>query len=220
MRLYCTVFAAGWLLVAAPAAWAQPARPSSPISRGDVTGSLGWFNADKGEVFEYDTWYNRSAFAGITFGWYWTDHLKTEIDGGLSSEAERDVYLRRVVNNRQTASESTFRFSTRRVAIGQQYQFFRNAWFHPYVAAGIDLTWEAIEQSDGPEIIFDTNGRTAEVRPPVVHPDRTEQHTRPFGAFGFKAYLTPRSFFRTDTKLVFQDGVDEVLFRFGFGVDF
>jgi hypothetical protein len=222
MRLHSSAFAVGlFLLGTAPAAWAQPARPPGPAARSDLTGSLGWFNADKGDLLEYNRWYNRSLFAGVNFGWYWTDHLKTEIEAGASSSAEVDVYTNRVINNRQTFFESNFRFATRRIAIGQQYQFFRNAWFHPYVAAGVDFTWESIEQEDGPLSAFDLNGRgPAELQPAVIHPEKTEQHTRPFAGFGFKSYMTPRSFFRSDLKLVFHDGVDEALLRFGFGIDF
>jgi hypothetical protein len=32
--------------------------------------------------------------------------------------------------------------------------------------------------------------------------------------------MTPRAFFRTDLKVVIRGGADEVLTRFGFGVDF
>jgi hypothetical protein len=32
--------------------------------------------------------------------------------------------------------------------------------------------------------------------------------------------MTQRAFFRSDLRLVFRNGVDEVLLRFGFGADF
>ena len=32
--------------------------------------------------------------------------------------------------------------------------------------------------------------------------------------------MTRRAFFTSDTRLMFRSGIDEVLFRFGFGVDF
>jgi hypothetical protein len=59
-----------------------------------------------------------------------------------------------------------------------------------------------------------------ETRPARTYPRETPRHTRPFAGFGFKSYMTPRSFFRSDVKLVFRDGIDEVLLRLGFGVDF
>jgi len=209
------------LFTIAPSAWAQPARPDGPTSRADIGGSIGWFNADKGELVEYDSWYNRSVFGGVSLGWYWTDNLKTELEVGVSSRAEREVYVYRVEAGRQTSFESTFHFGTRRIAVGQQYQFFRNAWFHPYLAAGVDVTWESIEHEDGPVNVYDAAARTVvETRPARIYPRETPQHTRPFAGFGFKSYMTPRSFFRSDLKLVFRDGVDEMLLRLGFGVDF
>jgi hypothetical protein len=32
--------------------------------------------------------------------------------------------------------------------------------------------------------------------------------------------MSPRSFFRMDMRFILKDGVDELLMRFGFGVDF
>jgi outer membrane protein W len=236
MRLQRSALAVGILLVTASAAAAQtdlaPSRQvrsssstqtplTGPIVRSDVSGTVGWFNADKGELSEYDDWYNRSIFGGVSFGWYWTDNLKTEIEAGASSRAERDIYVNRQEGSRFTNFESTYHFATRRIAIGQQYQFFRNAWFHPYVGAGVDLTWETIDHEDSPVTVYDTSARnTVEIRPARTFPRETPQHTRPFAGFGFKSYMTPRSFFRSDVKMVFHDGVDEVLLRMGFGVDF
>ena len=48
----------------------------------------------------------------------------------------------------------------------------------------------------------------------------TSTEVRPFVATGFKAYMTQRAFFRSDVRVGVRDGVDEVLLRFGFGVDF
>jgi hypothetical protein len=42
----------------------------------------------------------------------------------------------------------------------------------------------------------------------------------PFAATGFKAYLAQRAFFRSDLRFAFRDGLEDVLLRFGFGVDF
>jgi len=56
--------------------------------------------------------------------------------------------------------------------------------------------------------------------PPERFPKRTEVHARPFAGLGFKAYMSPRSYFRTDLKFVIDGGVEEVMMRFGIGVDF
>ena len=82
------------------------------------------------------------------------------------------------------------------------------------------MTWERTEREDGPSFFNDPRLQRQEILPAEVHPPRTELLARPFAAFGFKAYMTPRSFFRSDLKLVVRNGVDEALLRFGFGMDF
>jgi hypothetical protein len=44
--------------------------------------------------------------------------------------------------------------------------------------------------------------------------------TRPFAVAGFKAYMTPRMFWRTDIRMTFDGGPDEFLMRFAIGRDF
>ena len=39
-------------------------------------------------------------------------------------------------------------------------------------------------------------------------------------ASGLKAYMTERTFFRSDVRMTFRGGPDEVLLRVGFGIDF
>ena len=202
------------LLAVTPLAGAQTV--PEPVSRADVTGTLGWLSENKAELTpdRYgNDWYNRSVYGGAGFGWYWTDHWKTDIEAGISSSAELNVYTSTVIDRRPTTVNSTYEFVTRRLALGQHYQFFRNAWFHPFAGAGLDLTWEQIDQTDD---VF------APQPPPdrVRHERRTEFVTRPFTTVGFKAYVSPRTFVRTDVKVVFDKGVDETLVRFGLGVDF
>jgi hypothetical protein len=214
MRVRHAAIAAVALLAVAPVARAQGM--GGPVSRADASGTLGWLNGDKTELDGYrgsNDWYNRSLYGGAGLGWYWTDHWKTEIDGGVSSSAELRVYSSVVIDGRNASLYSTYAFVTRRLAIGQQYQFYRNVWVHPFAGAGIDLTWE---QTDRTDEIYSTQP----VRSTTPYPRRTELLTRPFATFGLKAYVAPRTFLRTDMKLVFDKGIDDALFRFGLGVDF
>jgi outer membrane protein W len=213
MRLRHTVIAAVALLMVAPAAWAQAA--GGPVSRAEVSGTIGWLNVDKSDLDTQsgsNDWYNRSLYGGAGFGWYWTDHWKTEIEGGVSSSAELRIYSQALIDGRSASLYSDYAFLTRRLAVGQQYQFARNTWVHPFVGVGFDLTWEQVDRTD--EIFLSLPVRT------TIHPRRTELLTRPFATFGLKAYVAPRAFIRTDMKLVFDKGIDEVLLRLGLGVDF
>ncbi len=93
MRGRQAAIAVALLLAGAPAPGLKQRLGRS--SRADVSGSLGWFNADKAELNSSEgtnDWYNRSLYGGAGFGWYWTDHWKTEIEGGASSEAELRTY--------------------------------------------------------------------------------------------------------------------------------
>lgn len=201
------------VLTGATGAGAQTA--VGPLFRADASGSLGWLNADKSELdasrYSND-WYNRSVYAGAGFAWYWTDHWKTEIEGGVSSTADLRVYTETFIDGRPGSLSSRYRFSTRRLAIGQQYQFYRNVWAHPFVAAGLDLTWERQGRTD--EIYWSLPSRVE------THPTRTTLLARPFATAGLKAYFNSQAFFRTDMKFTFDRGVDEVLLRLGVGVDF
>jgi hypothetical protein len=195
---------------------------SSPVARADAYGVVSWLNVQKPGIDRYDDWLNQLGTFGGGFGWYWTDNLKTEIDAEVSSTTERELYSVDVVDGRQIFSESDLRFSTRHLSIGQQYQFFRNVWFHPHLTAGVDLAWEMTERREGGVLnIVDPVARRSET---VIQPEttthRTELIARPYTGLGFKAYMSPRSFFRMDMRFILKDGVDEVLMRFGFGVDF
>ena len=222
-HLFQSAFLLYLTAAAASPAHAQVAAPPSRIARGDVTATLGWFNADKGDLSRerYNDWYNSSLYGGIGAGWYWTDNHKTEIDFGATTGG--DIYTSNpiFVENQQTYTTSRFFFSTRKLTLSQQYQAYRNVWFHPHVAAGVDLTWEETREERSPVILYDGVARVSRQISPAqnVGPD-TDLIVRPFAAVGFKAYMTPRSFFRSDMRFTIRGGVDEVLWRFGFGMDF
>ena len=107
------------------------------------------------------------------------------------------------------------------VAVGQQYQFFRNQWFHPHVGAGVDIARETTLETFQPIFIYDSATRTStQIAPPRTVGPEHRTIVRPFAEAGFKAYMTRRAFFTGDTRIKFKGGMDEVLFRLGFGVDF
>ena len=204
-------------------AFAQTAAPSAVV-RGDATGTVGWLNVNKSALSDQDgnDWFNRGLYGGAAAGWYWTDHHKTEVEVAASNKAQFWAFRRYVVGNVTAYGSSRYTFSTRRMAIGEHYQFFRNAWFHPHVAAGVDLTWETATENSEPVIAYPTapGGQPRVIRPEVMTGPDTTLRVRPFGEVGFKAYMTPRGFFRSDLRLLARHGIDEVQLRFGFGMDF
>jgi hypothetical protein len=201
---------------------AGPARAQSvaALPSGDVVASIGWLNAHKPDLTPYGDWHD-SLDGALAIGWYWTEHVKSEIDAAASTESDLYVNRQITIDGQPAFASSEYAFSTRRIAVSQVYQFGHNAWFHPHVAAGLDLNWERVRQSDEEIYYFDPRPREGRVvRRPPPDPDRTDFRARPFAAVGFKAYLTPRAFFRTDLRFVGGGDLEQVLWRVGFGVDF
>jgi opacity protein-like surface antigen len=212
---------AAWLAGAALAAAQEPAQ--TPLNRGDVHFVIGWQNLHKEQPQPqpFNNWLNNILFGGAGAGWYWTDHLKTQIDFGGGTQGHQYRYEPIVINGQTTGSSSRVSVRQQSVAVSQQYQFFRNQWFHPHVGAGVDIARETTTEEYSPVFVFDSVTRTSR----QITPTRNEgpEHrmlARPFGELGFKAYITRRAFFTGDTRIMVRHGIDEVLFRCGFGIDF
>jgi hypothetical protein len=213
--------AAALVLLAGSPALAQS--PPVAVTRADASGVIGWLNVDRSDTEDdrYDDWANRIALVGGSFGWYWTEHLKTEIDAGLTSDPDRFVTIEVEQGNFEGYTASERSFSSRHFAVSQRYQFFRNAFFHPSLGVGVDVIRRTERRHDHETVLFDrTTGRSTVVIADRTFPTTTTTEARAFAEAGFKAYFNRRAFFRSDMRLTFRNGLDEVLFRFGFGADF
>lgn len=204
-----------------PGGTTQPAVPHRRLARGDVSGILGWFTANRDEFDSSNDWVGDSVFGGASFGWYWTDHLKTEVQFGRTSEVRLYTATPLQIGNTRIFAPSTYTFSTRRLTLGQLYQFGRNEWFHPYAGGGVDVVWDRQQRSDEYVYYFDPVTRQGQVlRERAERGATTDIDPRAFLSAGFKAYMSRRSFFLLDSRLTFADRPEEVLVRIGFGVDF
>ena len=210
-----------WLAATSLAAGQDP--PRAPLTRADAHVVIGWQNLHKEQPGEqiYNNWVNGIFYGGGGAGWYWTDHLKTQIDAGAGTRGRQYRSGYSVSGSQTTSSSSQVSIREQSVTIGQHYQFFRNQWFHPHVGAGIDLARQTTTEVFSPVVVFDPATRATR----QVRPSRTEGPThraiaRPFAEAGLKAYMTRRAFFTADTRLMYRHGLDQILFRLGFGVDF
>jgi hypothetical protein len=193
--------------------------------RGDAAAFFGWFGANKSELDAYEDWYKRVWHGSLSAGYYWTEHLKTEVEFGGTSRGE--LYeIPRFIDPAAGVFGGAIEheFSTRYVALGQHYQFLHNTWFHPAVGGGLAFTWETTERRVPPLFIQDppVGGRLPPRR--ILEPERTEGpetrlRTLGFASAGFKAYFTTRAFFRSDLRIAFTDRVEDATLRFGFGAD-
>jgi hypothetical protein len=213
---------AAWLVGAVVAGGQES--PRVPLVRGDVHVVIGWQNLHKEQQPEQrygNDWLNRIFYGGAGAGWYWTEHLKTQVDFGAGTEGRQYRYEPILVNGQTTGSSSRVSVRQQSLAVAQHYQFFRNQWFHPHVGAGVDIAREITTEDYDPVLFFDSVARVSR----QIAPARTEgpEHrtiARPFAEAGFKAYMTRRAFCTGDTRVMVRKGLDEVLFRFGIGVDF
>jgi hypothetical protein len=208
-----TVFVAG----AAQAVSAQSPR----VIRGDAAATIGWLATDTHSDGPYDrnNWVS-SFYTGASGGWHWTDNLKTEVDFGAGTDS-RLLHTQPVsIAGRSTYQTIESRFRQRTIGFSQQYQFFHNVWFHPHVAAGVNVTWQ--RRRDDPRLIYfyDPATGTSRFEAPKAGTERTSWVANPFIAIGYKAYVSDRAFFRNDFRIAFRGGPEETVLRLGFGIDF
>jgi opacity protein-like surface antigen len=215
---------AAWL-AGAGAALAQAPSPADAVPdlpRADAHFVIGWQNLHKNQPENSSNdWLNNIFYAGGGAGWYWTDHVKTQVDFGAGTRSRQYRYRQYSVNGFPAFESSRVAIQQQSLAVAQQYQFFRNQWFHPHVGGGLELARETSTENYDPVFVYDNSSRTSvQLTPAHTEGPGHKFIARPFAQTGFKAYMTRRAFFTTDARVMFRSGIDEVLFRFGFGVDF
>jgi hypothetical protein len=194
---------------------------SEALPRIDVSASAGWFAANETSITVYGgvgAWYGTSWNRSIAAGYYWTEHLKTEVEAGWNGQGE--IYGQHPDasrNGSETFGPVEHYFSSRNLVVGQQYQFGHNAWFHPHVSAGAVVQWVDRTDEIGP-LYESRTGRI--VRPARTVELATARRANAFVGTGFKAYMSTRAFFRMDLRIAVGTHVDHVLTSFGFGFDF
>jgi hypothetical protein len=178
-----------------------------------------WLGQRINESQDWDRWYG-VASGGADIGYYWTPHLKVEFDVATSTKAEtysfEQIALPAAPFPSYIERDHEFRLST--AALGLNVQFFENAWFHPFIGAGVELQREREHvQTIAPLVI------TRDGRPVNASAEETRVHYsgRPFIATGFKGYVSERVFIRTDLRTAWShEGLAAMAWRTGIGVDF
>jgi outer membrane protein with beta-barrel domain len=200
------------LLAFAPAAARAQADP--PLTGFDVSASVGLFAADRsgGGTDGASSW-SSGLFRGVSAGYYWTDHLKTEVAFAAPGQTDAYSYSSRQLPNRVTVlTEDERTFTATRVSLAQAYQFGRNAMFHPYAVAGVDV--------DREQVALERRVLVGSTLAPVEDSSATTVRARAFAGAGFKAYVSERAFFRGDFTFDLASQVQQIAWTAGFGVDF
>jgi len=130
----------------------------------------------------------------VSAGYYWTDHLKTEVEFGFPNRRKATA-TEPAAPQRSFASIVDERiYSGPKVALAQVYQFGRNAPFHPYAFAGVDVDRERVDLERHTFI----SGPASFEREETSSSSRIR--ARGFTGAGFKAYAE-RAFFKGEMKL-------------------
>jgi opacity protein-like surface antigen len=215
-------FAATALLLAAPASLRAQDGPPTPVMKGDMSGTVAWVNANKGELTDYDHWRSQAGFS-LGGGRYWTDHHITRIEVGATTTGSVYSPVPLAVANNQTVYVPVHnRFSTRRVSVMQLYQFRRNEWAHPFVGAGVDAVWDRVETQADSVYVFDPVTRQQSlIRPRMEAGERTSLSGRGVLTGGVKAYMARKAFAVAELRVsIGRRRTEDVQWRFGLGVDF
>lgn len=207
------------LLGGVPAAGQSPA----PFTRADLQGTLGWYNIHQplSGVYHSGEWMNAIGQGDVAAGWFWTEHLRTEIDAGINSSGHQYQSSSTFISGQQVYQSSTVGVRQWQVGIGQQYQFGHNAWFHPHVGGGALIAFQRHTVETQPAYYYDPATRTSRTVGDFSTTITHDTIVRPFVDLGFKAYLSHRLYFVHDTRFVAgAGGLDQFGFKFGFGFDF
>jgi len=178
----------------------------------DVAAATGWFAADRSIQGDgcCSSW-SSSLFRGVSGGFYWTEHLKTEVELAAPGPTEGyTVRSERLANNLYRYFSEEHRFSTHRVSLSQAYQFGHNSSFHPFVRAGVEVDRER----DDIEARVQTGGVFEE-----QHSVASRTRARPFAGVGFKAYFNERAFFKGEARFAPSQRSNQMAWTAGVGID-
>jgi hypothetical protein len=189
----------------------------------DATGTIGWHNRPI-DAGLYQMRVN-SLFTGATLGRYWTENLKTEVEVGTAGTVE-GPYWDESFRSTPYSPPAAMTVSNIQVGAAQLYQFFHNAWFHPFVGVGAVFERERLQASRAAQEVpvYSYNNGTTTVQSvsiPAWSNDAVSSRVSGFVLTGFKAYVSAHAFFRGDFRLAFRGGgLQASNTRIGFGVDF
>lgn len=226
MRVLMTIAVA--LLLAPAGAAAQPVDAhGAPYREWDVDGSVGFdilSDADgaAGENVAYGDAWNPSWAGGFDLGRYWTGHLKSSVGLTFLQDSSRYVTDTVVPAPGVVANAYTWHRASRiGVSVAGTWQFFDNAFMHPYVSAGLrTLVLDVVADRQPYAYAWGASG-SGTYRVPEEHREYRTVRVRPFVAVGSKSYFAERAYVRPEVTLGFNNhGLGRFGARLAFGVDF
>jgi hypothetical protein len=189
-------------------------------TRWDVSGQLSMLNRNKSELSRWDHWYSVAA-VNSTGGYYWTPHFKSEFEIGMAGEGTIDGEEETSVPGQSFPYLRYRDHKLREMTVGATalYQFFENQWVHPFVGGGAELVRERhlADALPAASVRFST----AAPNLPIPAVDTVSYSVRPVITGGFKFYVSPHAFVRTDVRTALSaDRAVAWQWRGGIGFDF
>jgi hypothetical protein len=222
MKRLTTFLGLALLAMASNAAAQQQTHLTLPTDgKWDAAGQLALLNRNKAEFNGWDHWYSVAAIDG-TVGRYWTPHFKTEFEIGTAAEGNIHGDERIAAPGLPVPFPRYRDHKLRETTVGAtaMYQFFENQWVHPFVGAGAELVHERHKADSLPPmtvLVSPTPVRLAAV--PAI--DIVTYSVRPLVTGGFKFYVTPHAFVRTEVRTSLSNERPLALqWRGGIGFDF
>ena len=219
-----------WIFLPLFTATAAQAQQSSEAKaaerpRWDVNFNIGAFVSDPGQRdYPYNDWYSEGRYAA-SVGYYWTEHLKTELEFAHSGEGSRyiqDFAQVPGVGFVQPISIEAFH-RLQQTSARVVWQFGDNRWVHPYVNAGYVFDAERRRFHSPVQYYYPGDPRT---RPPVlVRPELNSDRSYDYrsgvslGA-GSKFYVSPKAYINTGLQWTVAQPARTVTVLGGLGVEF
>ncbi len=184
----------------------------------DTSGTVGWFAHDRdvreGQVYDDDT-QHRWVFAGDV-GWYWTEHLKSEI--GISATTTGSSFVLVPI---AAPARATTRTPAAVVAVANRGSLPSRSISLATTPGYIRTSAPGSQCCGKPRVSSSTQPPFAPPGLPLPPPAPADTATRvkPVVSAGLKAYISPRAFFRADILISPWTTSRDVTVRAGIGVD-
>jgi hypothetical protein len=224
MKTLTTLFCLVAPLIASNASAQQQTHLALPrVGRWDAAGELALLNRNRPELGRWDQWYSVAAIDG-SVGRYWTPHFKTEFEVGIagvgSIDGEESTPVPELPFPYARYRDHKLRETT--AGATAMYQFFENQWVHPFIGGGVELVRERHVADALPAETIRFSTVNPNVRfPPVAAINSVTYSIRPLVTGGFKFYVTPHAFVRTEVRTsLTTDRPAALEWRGGIGFDF
>lgn len=217
----------GALLLASPALAQVADRAGNPYYGWDLDGGFGFHNMSHVDgtipaTEYYGDFWDYSWAGSVDLGRYWTSHFKTSVGVTLLQKTREFESVRVPVAPGITGDQYIeSQVARTQVNLAGTWQFFENAFVHPYVSAGVRTLVMDVESEARPTVYVRSGSGYTNAQAPTSRREYLVVRTRPFVAIGSKSYFSERVYVRPEMVVGANDsGVSQFGARLSVGIDF